>query len=191
MTNEQIENKIQLEESCYTAENKVKFYSKLLAFQKIAGSVSKTSKNPFTKKNYFDINELLRAVKPVLNKVGLVLTQPIRAGYVVSELTDPETGYSIMSSLKLSDTNNPQNLGSEITYYRRYTSNSLLSLEAEDDDANKTRKAPLTDSAMKKVMKQISDAKDTTELNAIQAKLKMYDMDQVQEYEISEAIKNK
>jgi len=30
----------------------------------------------------------------------------------------------------------PQQLGSAITYYRRYTLQSLLSLQAEDDDAN-------------------------------------------------------
>ena len=32
----------------------------------------------------------------------------------------------------------PQERGSEITYYRRYGLQSLLGLEAEDDDANQT-----------------------------------------------------
>jgi hypothetical protein len=31
----------------------------------------------------------------------------------------------------------PQKLGSAITYYRRYTLQSLLGLQAEDDDGNK------------------------------------------------------
>ena len=30
----------------------------------------------------------------------------------------------------------PQKLGSAVTYYRRYTLQSLLGLQAEDDDAN-------------------------------------------------------
>jgi len=45
--------------------------------------------------------------------------------------------------MKLSDQTDPQKLGSEITYYRRYTLQSLLALQAEDDDGNKaSRPAP-------------------------------------------------
>jgi hypothetical protein len=36
----------------------------------------------------------------------------------------------------LPEINDPQKLGSAITYYRRYTLQSLLALQAEDDDAN-------------------------------------------------------
>jgi hypothetical protein len=35
---------------------------------------------------------------------------------------------------------NPQQLGSAITYFRRYTLASLLSLEIDDDDAQMTNK---------------------------------------------------
>ena len=35
----------------------------------------------------------------------------------------------------------PQKMGSMITYYRRYTLQSLLGLQAEDDDANAASKA--------------------------------------------------
>jgi hypothetical protein len=34
-------------------------------------------------------------------------------------------------------------MGSAITYYRRYTLQSLLSLQAEDDDANTASKTPV------------------------------------------------
>ena len=43
-----------------------------------------------------------------------------------------------LSALKLPDLNDPQKLGSAITYYRRYTLASLLGLQAVDDDANLT-----------------------------------------------------
>ena len=41
-----------------------------------------------------------------------------------------------LSALKLPEMNDPQKLGSCITYYRRYTLASLLGLQAVDDDAN-------------------------------------------------------
>ena len=59
-------------------------YKKLLEVQKEVGAISKDSKNPFFKSKYFDINQLIEHVQPVLNKHGLVLTQPIIKGYVFS-----------------------------------------------------------------------------------------------------------
>ena len=38
--------------------------------------------------------------------------------------------------------NDPQKLGSAITYYRRYTLASLLALQAEDDDAQSAKPKP-------------------------------------------------
>jgi len=40
----------------------------------------------------------------------------------------------------LSGTNDPQKHGSEITYYRRYTLQSLLAMQADDDDGNAASK---------------------------------------------------
>ena len=111
-------------------------YKKLLEVQKEVGAISKDSKNPFFKSKYFDINQLIEHVQPVLNKHGLVLTQPIIKGYVFSCLNDIDSTDCIESSLQLPELNDPQKLGSCITYYRRYTLASLLGLQAEDDDAN-------------------------------------------------------
>ena len=41
-----------------------------------------------------------------------------------------------MSSIPLGDISDPQKLGGAITYYRAYTLQSLLGLQAEDDDGN-------------------------------------------------------
>ena len=57
--------------------------------------------------------------------------------YVVTKIICPATGKSLESRKKLSTQSDPQKLGSEITYYRRYTLQSLLALQAEDDDGNK------------------------------------------------------
>ena len=112
-------------------------YSKLLKVQAEIGAISKDTKNPFYNSKYFDINSLLKQVMPLLQKQGLVLIQPIQDGQVKSVIVDTDGG-SIESCMFLPEINDPQKIGSAITYYRRYTLQSLLALQAEDDDGNAT-----------------------------------------------------
>ena len=111
------------------------FYEKLAAVKAEVGRISKDSSNPFFKSKYFDINSLLLHVEPIIQKNGLLLLQPIQDGLVKSIIYDTN-GFSIESGIALPELNDPQKLGSAITYYRRYTLQSLLALQAEDDDAN-------------------------------------------------------
>ncbi len=105
--------------------------------------ITKDSVNPHFKNKYFDINSLLYDVKPILSENGLMLLQPIREGKVISQIIDIETGKVIAESeLELTANLNAQQKGSEITYFRRYTLQSLLGLEAEDDDANTASSTP-------------------------------------------------
>ena len=105
--------------------------------------IVKDSVNPHFKNKYFDINSLLYDVKPILSENGLMLLQPIKDGKVISEIIDIETGNVIaQSELELTPNLNAQQKGSEITYFRRYTLQSLLGLEAEDDDANTASSTP-------------------------------------------------
>jgi hypothetical protein len=116
-------------------------YTKLNEVKKEIGAISKDSTNPFFKSKYFDINSLLKHVEPLLQKNGLLLLQPIVKGEVFSEIVDIESGESVTSSIPLPQMDDPQKLGSAITYYRRYTLQSLLGLQAEDDDANSASQA--------------------------------------------------
>ena len=116
-------------------------YNKLSEVKKEIGAISKDSTNPFFKSKYFDINGLLKHVEPLLDKNGLLLLQPIVDGLVYSQIIDVETGDKVESSMLMSTLNDPQKMGSMITYYRRYTLQSLLGLQAEDDDANAASKA--------------------------------------------------
>ena len=104
------------------------------------GKISKESTNPFFKSKYFDINKLLEHAEPMLHHNGLLLLQPIKDNKVYSEIYCTETGEWIHSAIELPQINDPQKLGSAITYYRRYTLQSLLALQAEDDDANTASK---------------------------------------------------
>jgi len=120
---------------------KMNLYTKLQEVKKEIGAISKDSTNPFFKSKYFDINSLLKHVEPLLQKNGLLLLQPIVKGEVFSEIVDIESGESVTSSIQLPQIDDPQKLGSAITYYRRYTLQSLLGLQSEDDDANSASQA--------------------------------------------------
>lgn len=104
--------------------------------------ILKEDTNPFFKSKYFDINSLLAQVEPILNSHGLMLLQPLTnivgdgRGEVVSTIYYVETGDKLESSMTLPDLNDPQKMGSAVTYYRRYTLQSLLALQADDDDGN-------------------------------------------------------
>jgi hypothetical protein len=115
----------------------MEIYRKLLAAKKEIGKISKDSTNPFFKSKYFDVNALLEHVEPILQHYGLVLLQPIKNNAVFTIIVDSESGEQIDSGITLPNLTDPQKLGSAITYYRRYTLQSLLGLQAEDDDANK------------------------------------------------------
>ena len=110
-------------------------YTKLFQLQNEIGSISKDATNPFYKSKYFDVNSLIGQLKPLLEKHNLLLLQPITDNQVRSIIFDLDGG-SVESSMQLPNNLDAQKLGSAITYFRRYTLQSLLALQAVDDDAN-------------------------------------------------------
>tara|TARA_R110000782_G_scaffold16670_1_gene47513 strand:+ start:28 stop:540 length:513 start_codon:yes stop_codon:yes gene_type:complete len=127
---------------------KTNIYSKLYELQNELGAISKDATNPFYKSKYFDINSLIGQLKPLLQKHNLVLLQPITDNQVRSVIVDLEGG-SVESAIQLPNDLDAQKLGSAITYFRRYTLQSLLALQAIDDDGNlaikKNKKPTLLD----------------------------------------------
>jgi len=125
--------------------------NKLLSFQKQVKAISKDSTNPFFKSAYFDINSLLESIKPIINELGLIITQPL---FITTEgknalrtmIIDSETEKTLAeSNIILPDIQDPQKIGSAITYYRRYSLQSLLLLEALDDDGEGAKQATVSD----------------------------------------------
>ena len=144
-------------------------YPKLHAAKQKIGKVVKNSTNPHFKNKYADINGLIETVEPVLLEHGLLLIQPIEGGLVSTLIIDIETGQSVVSSMRLPEIQDPQKIGSAVTYYRRYTLQSLLSLQAEDDDANsasatvKNTKPTITQERFENGLSQIDEGKLTPE----------------------------
>jgi hypothetical protein len=124
--------------------------AKLHKVQEEVGAIKKDSTNPFFKSKYADINSFIEVVKPILTKHGVVLLQPLENATVGSfdkqggmsvipmlrtVLIDAETGEKIWNETPIPFTfKNPQEMGSAITYMRRYALQSMLFLQAEDDD---------------------------------------------------------
>ena len=141
-------------------------YTKLFEAKKEIGKISKDSRNPFFKSKYFDINSLLEHVEPILQKNNLLLLQPILEGKVRTEIIDIETGEKVKSEITLPQLNDPQKLGSCVSYYRRYTAQSLICLQSTDDDANLASRPP------KKVTAKVyTDCKTKEELRAFYASI--------------------
>jgi hypothetical protein len=109
--------------------------NKLLEFQKRIQAIKKDGKNPHFKNTYATLPQILSEVKPILSDLGLTLMQPIQDGEVMSCIYEGDK-LLCESFLKLPENLNPQQIGSAITYFRRYTLSSLLALEIEDDDGN-------------------------------------------------------
>ena len=114
----------------------MKIYQKLFKLQQEIGAISKDSKNPFFKSSYFDINQLVDKLLPLLKENKLLLLQPIVKNEVYAIIQDTETDGRVVSSIPLPEIHDPQKIGGAITYYRRYALVSLLGLQADDDDGN-------------------------------------------------------
>lgn len=114
----------------------MEIYKKIAAVKSEIGTLTKKSDNPFFKSKYLELSDLLLAVEPLLEKHGLLLLQPIMAGKVCSFIHEVEGNEFVESSIELPPITDPQKLGGCITYFRRYTLQSLLSLQAVDDDGN-------------------------------------------------------
>jgi hypothetical protein len=120
----------------------VNLFKALLKAQKSMGAATKDAANPFFKSKYADYGAVLEAVKGPLNDNGVVLLQPhiFQEGktFVKTVLVHAETGesYESLTEVVCAKQNDPQAMGSAITYARRYGLQSLPCLPTEDDDGN-------------------------------------------------------
>jgi hypothetical protein len=143
-------------------------WQKLHAAKQQIGKVSKNATNPHFKKSYADINALLTTVEPILHEHGLLLLQPVVGNDVVTRIIDIESGENIESFMSLPPMVDPQKSLAAVTYFRRGTLQSLLSLQAVDDDGNSathaaTSKPKLTNERFESAVASIEAGKYTAE----------------------------
>ena len=98
--------------------------------------IPKTHTNPAFKSKYADLGDVLAAVRPVLSTEGIAVLQPMRITDTGCELVTVllRGDERIESAIPLQVDGKAQDLGSRLTYLRRYALCSLLGVVAEDDD---------------------------------------------------------
>ena len=109
----------------------------LLKFHKEVGTVSKTATNPFFKKKYVPLDEILKVVSKPLIESGLVVVQmPDNKG--LTTMLMHESGQWLSGKMEMMPVkDDPQAQGSAITYAKRYGLSAVLQLSTdEDDDGN-------------------------------------------------------
>jgi hypothetical protein len=112
----------------------------LLKAQKNMGVALKDAKNPFFKSKYADLNSVIDASLTVLNEAGVLVLQPTVVlegkAYVETKLIHAESGESIsgFTEIVVKSATDAQQVGSGISYARRYGLQSLVVLKADDND---------------------------------------------------------
>jgi len=117
-------------------------YKALLEVQKELKPVTKTSDDPFYKSKYADLEAIVEAVMPILNKHGVVAVQYTKwldkGPAVYTELVDVETGEKTTTELPIicKDSSDPQKVIAGLTYMRRASLACACGLATQDDDGN-------------------------------------------------------
>ena len=139
------------------------FYVRLHKAKQLIGKVHKNAINPHFKKNYADINSILDTVEPILLQHDLLLLQPIKDNVVVSQIIDIHSGDLVESYMTLLAITDPQKVLSAVTYFRRGTLQSLLSLQAVDDDGSTaaSSKPSIDNKRFEEAVQAINDNKYT------------------------------
>lgn len=121
-----------------------KISAAFLKAQKKMGSASKDAKNPYFKSKYADLSSVIDTAVSALNEEGIsVLQNPILlhtgsgTKSVLETMLLHESGEYLCSQIDIvsAKENDPQAYGSAISYARRYGLQSMVTMKAEDDDA--------------------------------------------------------
>jgi hypothetical protein len=159
-----------------TSDNVDKIIPAFIAFQADMPSVPKDGNNPHFKSKYATLGAITEATRPHLAKHGLGYTQFMsnKDGYqlIVTRIMHTSGQWMEDDGYILNPTkNDPQGMGSAVTYARRYTLGASLGIITEDDDDGNKASAPQATPPVKlapipKVTKPMPDwFNDNGELN--------------------------
>lgn len=117
--------------------SKVELYKKIAGFRAQVGAVKKGTVNPYFNSKYAALPDILEAIAEPLKDNGLALFHELKEVALVTTLACIETGESLQSAFPVvTEGRKSQDIGSQITYARRYNVQALLDIPCEDDDGN-------------------------------------------------------
>lgn len=153
----------------------MKLKEKIAFIQQAIDGLSKDAANPFFKSKYVELNQIIDALRPLELEQKVSITMPLTTiegrPAVSLVIKDLETDEEVSNAICIPDLQDPQKMGSAITYYRRYSLMSFFNLKAEDDDAESTK--PTTAKGI--VSKSESRARQIAADNAVKSDPKLSD----------------
>ena len=183
-----------------TSDTLTKFAPAFLAAQRAITFAAKDATNPHFRNKYADLPAVIEAVKPALNKAGIVFTQtPSPSDQGALSLTTRllhESGEWIQDTATVPlPKSDPQGYGSAMTYARRYALASICGLFQDDDDGNAASHTPRAQELAKSQGKPVSGGitdktrdslinlmEDTTAAPRVEAAMKAYKVKSIDEF---------
>jgi len=132
------------------------------------GTVHKDAKNPFFKSNYASLAQVWETVRPALTANGLSVVQlPSQdaTGYYVESMLIHSSGQWIKCRTYMKPVKeDPQGIGSLISYARRYALQSLVMVCPDDDDGEmamgRSTSVPQARTTVTKVLAPVTPKED-------------------------------
>lgn len=124
------------------SESMTKLAKALITFHLKVDTIKKDAKNPFFKSTYASLSNILEQIDTPLAESGLAFCQFPSGEHGLHTILMHESGEWISDEYTMKPTkDDPQGLGSAITYQRRYALSAILGLNIdEDDDGNEASK---------------------------------------------------
>lgn len=153
----------------------------LTCFQGKMGKIKKDANNPFFKSKYASLGNILEAIQEPLSECGLCFSQfPTDSHGLTTILMHAKSGEYLQATYFMKPVkDDPQGIGSSITYQRRYSLSAILGLNIdEDDDGNtasrpKTVAEPTTAEKVNNMVKQPAQTLSIDELEQLRDSLKL------------------
>lgn len=156
-----------------TSESIKEIATALCSFQGEVEKINKEATNPFFKSKYATLANILDVIREPLHKNGLSFVQfPTGQFRLVTRLMH-NSGEWLEAEYEMQPTKNtPQEIGSCITYMRRYALGSILGLNIDDDDDGNAASKPTeqqqqTKNIVKDVPKVLAMIKAATTLDEL------------------------
>lgn len=159
----------------------------LVAFQASAPTINKgrTADMGQYSYKYADLTDIWDSIRPALKENGLAVTQSLTGGangfMGIRTTVWHKSGQSISDTVELEvGRRTPQQVGSQVTYFKRYALSAVLGLVTEDDDdgAAASRQRPVEDvpqrTEVDDAIDELEDAVAALKLNPGEVKTKFY-----------------
>lgn len=119
----------------------------LMLFHVKMGKINKDASNPFFKSKYASLSNILEQIQMPLAESGLCFVQfPTEENTLTTIIIHSESGEYLQGTYSIVPAkNDPQAVGSAITYARRYALGAALGLNIDDDDDGNAASQPPVD----------------------------------------------